>query len=503
MLQRGLVLAAMLLACLSLGTAYSAEPSMQDVMARLKALEDKNQDLETKLKSAQQVATRRSSADAQVDKVLRASDATMGNVITSGEDCRPLKIGGYVDVSYQYNMNKPSNWNNNLRGFDRDPDGFNVHLAEINFERLPTCAGEAGFRVDLAYGTDARFFAAQDNYGNPASRTGLNADFQIVDLQQAYISYIAPVGSGITVDAGKFVTWAGAEVIEAADNINSSRGLLFTHAIPATHTGIRATYNVFGGSECGGKWTIGAALVNGWDNSQDQNHDKTLQFMSNWTPTKWFNWVVVASAGNEQTVDNRAVLAASLQGDTLLTAGNDAFVAGDLASEDTQGISAFLGQRYWKTRSADARVLFDTTMTFTPLDSLTLALNVDWAQEGKIDAITQLGTKGGNNTWYGAAAYAKWQFACNWYLAVRGEYFNDEDGARTGRRQVVTSGTATIDWKLAEPLHVRFEYRHDNSNVDAFSASASPTENFVKTAGHNAFSRDTQDTLMMSWLYKF
>ena len=130
MLQRGLVLAAMLLACLSLGgTAFSAEPSMQDVMARLKALEDKNQDLETKLKSAQQVATRRSSADAQVDKVLRASDATMGNVVTSGGDCRPLKIGGYVDVSYQFNMGSPKNWNNNLRGFDRDPDGFNVHLA--------------------------------------------------------------------------------------------------------------------------------------------------------------------------------------------------------------------------------------------------------------------------------------------------------------------------------------------------------------------------------------
>ncbi len=46
-------------------------------------------------------------------------------------------------------------------------------------------------------------------------------------LKEGYLEYLAPVGKGLQINVGKFVTPAGAEVIETKDNWNYSRGLLF------------------------------------------------------------------------------------------------------------------------------------------------------------------------------------------------------------------------------------------------------------------------------------
>ena len=61
-------------------------------------------------------------------------------------------------------------------------------------------------------------------------------------LKEAYVSYLAPVGKGLQVDFGKFVTPMGAEVIESKDNWNYSRSILFGYAIPFYHFGVRAKY---------------------------------------------------------------------------------------------------------------------------------------------------------------------------------------------------------------------------------------------------------------------
>jgi len=488
MVQRGLILAAMLLACLSLGSIVNAaETDMKEVMARLKALEDKNKQLETKLKQAEA----RPSVSAAVDRAMAASEAKMSSVITAPDpNCRPLKIGGYVDFSYQYNLTRPDNQNNNLRTFDTDSNGFNLHLAELNFERLPTKAGEAGFRIDIDAGTDTRLTQSQDNVGfNRAN------DFSTFDLQQAYISYIADVGNGITIDGGKFVTWSGAEVIEAADNMNSSRSLLFGYAIPFAHTGLRATYDVFKGGDCGGKWTVGLGLVNGWDNIQDQNNAKTAIFLSNWQATKWFSWIVTGAVGDEQFVDERARLNAATAGASLT--GDAGEFEGTFDDATAPGIGSTLTGKRFDSHDSNPRVLLDTTMTFTPWEKFTFAINADWAHEGGVPQFN--GPR--NRTWWGVAGYLKYQFAENWYVANRLEYFNDEHGVRTGRNQTIWENTLTVDWALSDPMHVRFEFRHDDSNVNSYSDSKGVGNGGVNLA--RPFRSDSQDTLMMQWLYKF
>src|SRR5260221_371771 len=60
---------------------------------------------------------------------------------------------------------------------------------------------------------------------------------------------------------GKFVTFLGYEVIESPANLNFSRGLLFTNAIPLTHTGIYADYKFNDTVE------VKLGIVDGWNNS--------------------------------------------------------------------------------------------------------------------------------------------------------------------------------------------------------------------------------------------
>ncbi|MGD0088815.1 MAG: outer membrane beta-barrel protein [Planctomycetota bacterium] len=484
------------LAVLLLGSVMAAEGDMADVLARLKALEEKNKAFEEKNKELEQKlkqAEARIGSGQALDKAVAAANQKMCEVVTAPDPKgRPLIIGGYFDISYEFNANRPDNQRNNLRSFDTDSNGFNVHLAELNFSRLPTEPGQAGFRVDLALGTDQRVFTPQDSTANPAER---NSQFKDIGLKQAFLEYIVPAGNGITMDFGEFVTMHGAEVIEAADNINASRSFLFGMAIPFTHTGVRASYDVFTGNakENGsGKWNVMGAAVNGWDNIQDQNNAKTFGLSSNWQATKWFNWTVNTMYGDEQYGDERARLAAATAPDTLI--GDQGDYAGALNDPTAPGIDSQLGT-YWRSHDQGGRFLVDTTFTMTPWAKWTFAVNGDYAYEG---CVPNYNSPLANRRWYGVAGYTKYQFAKKWYIANRTEYFNDPQGVRSGRREALWETTLTFDWALSDPFHMRFEYRHDSSDVNAFSDDkgfgADPT---------NPFHADHQDTFMLQWLYKF
>jgi hypothetical protein len=86
-------------------------------------------------------------------------------------------------------------------------------------------------------------------------------------VQQAYASLT--LGRMVTIDMGKFVTTAGAEVIEANKNWLYSRSLLF-FTIPLVHTGARVNLKV------NDMLTLQASVVNGVNNDPDNNANKTF-----------------------------------------------------------------------------------------------------------------------------------------------------------------------------------------------------------------------------------
>ena len=118
-----------------------------------------------------------------------------------------------------------------------------------------------GFRVDFGFG---RAFDIVHS-----TETGPSV-FQ--NIEQAFVSFKPDKAKGLQVDFGKFVTSAGAEVIETHSNWNYSRSLLFAYAIPYYHFGVRATQPI------GKHFSAGVQLMNGWNNVEDNNSGKTAGF---------------------------------------------------------------------------------------------------------------------------------------------------------------------------------------------------------------------------------
>ena len=144
---------------------------------------------------------------------------------------RDVEVSGIVDGYYSYNNNKVDMFTQG-RAFDVRHNAFSLQLAKLTLQKANSKDSPLGFRVDLGLGeTVDRVISVSDSSRNDATKHVL----------QAYASYVAPLGSGLTIDFGKFYTPIGAEVIETKDNFNYSRGLLFTYG-PYYHTGFRAKY---------------------------------------------------------------------------------------------------------------------------------------------------------------------------------------------------------------------------------------------------------------------
>ncbi len=99
-----------------------------------------------------------------------------------------------------------------------------------------------------------------------------------IDVRQAYLQYAT---GPLTVIAGKYLTMAGAEVINPALNTNFSRSLLFWELEPLDHTGIRATYAATD------TLNITVGVNNGWNYTDlATSGSKTGEFNATWTPNK-------------------------------------------------------------------------------------------------------------------------------------------------------------------------------------------------------------------------
>src|SRR5215831_7493828 len=168
-----------------------------------------------------------------------------------------LTLNGFVSSTYSYNFNRPDSRTNQLRVFDFDDNTFKLDVCELVVQKAVKQDRDAGFRVDATMGSSIpRVTAASGLFRDET--TGQAQDF---DVQQAFVSWIAPAGRGLRLDFGKFVTPVGYEVIEGYDgwNDNATRSFLFGFAIPFTHVGARASYPI------ARTVTLTGMVVNGWD----------------------------------------------------------------------------------------------------------------------------------------------------------------------------------------------------------------------------------------------
>jgi hypothetical protein len=322
-------------------------------------------------------------------------------------DPKPASVSGYVQGGYTYNTNTPASQENDFRVFDHKANSFGLDLAQIVVTK--DAAGDGvGYKIKFSAGETAKFIHAT---GLGTQPTG-TANPESFDVTEAYVSYIAPVGKGLRFDFGKMVTYHGAEVIEAKDNVNYSRSLLFNYAIPFTHTGLKIGYGFTDAV------SASVHVVNGWDNSTDNNTGKTIGLSVFVAPVEMFSVYINYMQGPEQT-----------------------------------------------NNTSNQRSLVDLVATIKPIKSLSIILNYDSAKEEMSAGVSDV-------KWSGFSAIVKYDINDMYSISVRGEQFDDKDGVRTGAVQKLTEYTITPEIRLASGLIVRPEYRHDSSNEEVFNANA-------------------------------
>jgi hypothetical protein len=343
---------------------------------------------------------------------------------------RGATISGTVDTYYGYNFNRPVGRINLLRAYDVASNSFSLNQALISVERAPDVgAGRRfGARMDLMYGQ-----ATETLQGNAANEPRPQA---YRPLWQVYGTYVAPIGNGLTLDFGKFASSLGYETNFTKDNFNYSRSYFFNY-LPFYHFGLRAKYPV------NGKLAVMYHLMNGAQQSEDFNKFKSQHVAAILTPTKRVTWQANYYFGREQ----RDV--APQLNPTFASLPTQPGLSTDVIVPAPRGRFHVL----------------DSYVTWLATDKLTLAAEADYVINRAQEFSAPSRVTGG-------AAYARYQFTPKLALAGRAEYLSDRGGLFSGVTQALKETTFTADYKLAEGLLMRGEWRRDFSNRRFFLTDA-------------------------------
>jgi hypothetical protein len=301
------------------------------------------------------------------------------------------------------------------RQFDVASNSFSLNYAKLG---VGADTEYVAFRMDLGAGHTAAIINGSSNATSAAVAAGApptyGNDFLV---QQAFATVKAT--KWLTVDAGRFVTTASAEVIESNKNWLYSRSMLF-YGVPLLHTGLRVNATV------NPSLKLQASLVNGWNNDPDNNIGKTFGANATFAPPdSGLNASLTTYIGKEGPVPP---------------------VAGTVSG-------------------GDVTILIDGVVT-KDIGQASVGLNIDYL-------------KTGTPYWIGAAAMGKYAFTDLFNVAARFELVSSKQGGYT-TFVATPAGTTPIDAVLyegtlmggltvAKHFETRLELRGDFANKDLFN----------------------------------
>jgi hypothetical protein len=372
--------------------ALGAQAEGADVDARFAEMQARIEQLEQKLA-------------AQGAELAEAKTAAPAPAATPDVAAEPpsffdtVNVSGFVAASYFYNFNDPDG--DSLFGSDApvdllhpDSNSFSLDQVWLTVSRDASEAQRAGFKADFVYGKTASILSGNNVDGNAGN------DF---DLYQGYVTYLAPIGEGVTIQAGKFATLLGAEVAQANGNWNITRGNVYNYLQPINHTGILASTPV-------GPVTASFGLV-----------DETRNF----------------PALNVDRNNNKAILFG-------ISGGGETF-SGSFAGTYGDSPSSFSND------SDDNEVILDFIGRWTPNEKFASYVNFDYVS-------SDFGA--GDVTGIGVSAAGRFAITDSTGVAGRVEYLNlDPDG---GGDFGIWGLTGTVDHALGGGLTVRGEVRYDS-----------------------------------------
>jgi hypothetical protein len=333
---------------------------------------------------------------------------------------KPITYNGYGDLGFTSMNGGPYLQNGSqitTRIFDRYQNVPDPQAINLTANINTPIGG----KVEIIAGTDANIIASTGQ----STTSGFN-------LVQAY----AQAAKGpFTIFLGKFETLAGAEVIESnsSSDYNYSRSYQFGLGEPFTHTGARVTY-----AQPSGKYTISGGVNEGWDNWEFVGQGPTFELSGSVNISPVLSLTATTYNGREFT----------------FSPAGPPIVRGN-------------------------RMLYDFLGTFKP---------GPWSFVFCYDTAVQLETPYGllpdnapNAKWNSLAGYIRYQISPIFYVASRGESFNDVNGYRTqvfgfstvsSPNQILNEGTLTFGYTPNSNYIFRAEVRKDNDqgpNIPQFA----------------------------------
>ncbi len=312
----------------------------------------------------------------------------------------PWQYGGFIDLGYLLDFNHPANNLFRSRGTTRYVDRADLNMAEVYVKKQASEASRWGVELALQTGRDSEVF------GFSATSPNLPGSNWLRHIGLADVSYLAPIGKGLTVQGGIFGSLIGYDSLYAKDNFNYTRpwGADFT---PYLMMGVNASYPF------SDKFTGTLFVVNGYWHLADANH----------VPSTGGQLVYKASP---LVTVKETVLSGPQQMNTSLN--------------------------YW-------RFLSDSIVERKG-PRVTVALEYIYSAE-RVDAAGSPFAR-----MMAAQLPVHWALNKQWSFTVRPEFFWDPSGRWTSASQTVKAITSTLEYRIGyrqTTTIVRLEHRYDDS----------------------------------------
>jgi hypothetical protein len=404
------------------------EQEVSDLKAIVAKLQTRVDELEKRSPAA---STPNDGSPPQVQQPLASAASQTASVPTPQPTTnvvpRGTTISVFLDTYYSYNFNQPIGRVNLLRAYDVLSNAFSINQAGLIFENAPDLDHDKrfGVRLDFQYGQATETLQGS-SVNEPRPEIYRN-------IFQAYGTYVAPIGKGLTLDIGKFASSLGYEGNYTKDQINYSRSFWFDF-LPFYHLGLRANYKF------NDKLAVNYWMVNGTNQSEPFNGFKDEFVGLVVTPNKNVSWNIQYYLGQEHP-------------DVLFFPNGGAPAnAPTLQGLPFEPITNSPGGKLH---------IFDSYVSWQIAPKWLFAIEAD-------DVIERLYANSFPAHTAGGAAYLKYQLTPKFYVGARAEYLSDRGGLYTGLTQAVKENTFTLAYRLDEGLQVMGEYRRDFSNRPYF-----------------------------------
>ena len=329
-----------------------------------------------------------------------ATPSTTNSDQNAASSTTPWQYGGFLDLGYLLGFNHPSNHLFRSRGTTFHVDNLYVNMAAVYGKRKISEESRWGAEFTAQGGKDSELF------GFSATAPNIGGFKWLRHLGPTNVSYVAPVGKGLTVQGGIFASLIGYDSLYAKDNFNYTRpwGADFT---PYLMMGVNVSYPF------NDKLSGAVFVINGYWHLADANN----------VPSSGGQ---VAYKATPHVTVKETVLWGPHQTDTSL--------------------------KYWRSLS--------DTIVERRGDRVTFAFEYIYSSErvvapGNPRALMMSGQ-----------LPVHWILNKLWSVTVRPEVFWDRDGRWTLARQTVKAITTTLEYRIPYKetnTILRLEHRWDDS----------------------------------------